>query len=139
MDRATEGGVLGAKRVMLVDGDGDSRSVYRIVLQHHGYEVEETDDGARALAFAHRCGAGSRGSCAVAGGRAALSSMARRHGRARRDQARRRQHLAEIGERLAGLGDEIAGADQLALAVPRHLPCEMERAAAILLDGKSLA
>lgn len=50
MDRATEGGVLGAKRVMLVDGDGDSRSVYRIVLQHHGYEVEETDDGARALA-----------------------------------------------------------------------------------------
>jgi CheY-like chemotaxis protein len=39
---------LGAKRVMLVDGDPDSRSVYHIVLAYHGYDVEECEDGQAA-------------------------------------------------------------------------------------------
>ncbi|CAN5635389.1 N/A [soil metagenome] len=42
---------VGAKRVMIVDGDGDSRSVYRIVLQYYGYEVMEADNGEAALAM----------------------------------------------------------------------------------------
>jgi two-component system, OmpR family, phosphate regulon response regulator PhoB len=40
---------LGAKRVVLVDGDPDSRSVYSIVLTYHGYSVEAYADGAVAL------------------------------------------------------------------------------------------
>jgi CheY-like chemotaxis protein len=34
---------------MLVDGDQDSRSVYRIVLTYHGYDVIEVADGESAL------------------------------------------------------------------------------------------
>lgn len=40
---------MSAKRVLIVDGDGDSRAVYRILLQHHGFEVFEAEDGAAAL------------------------------------------------------------------------------------------
>jgi CheY-like chemotaxis protein len=40
---------VGAKRILIVDGDADSRSVYRIMLQHRGHEVDEARDGAEAL------------------------------------------------------------------------------------------
>jgi two-component system cell cycle response regulator DivK len=39
---------LGAKRVLIVDGDADSRAVYRIMLQHSGYDVYEAETGAVA-------------------------------------------------------------------------------------------
>jgi DNA-binding response OmpR family regulator len=38
-----------AKRILIVDGDADSRTVYRILLQHHGYEVDEVEDGSEAV------------------------------------------------------------------------------------------
>lgn len=41
-------------RVLLVDGDSDSRTVYRIMLQHHGYEVHEVEDADRALEVLRR-------------------------------------------------------------------------------------
>jgi two-component system, chemotaxis family, sensor kinase CheA len=37
------------KRILLVDGDPDSRAVYRVMLQYSGYVVDEAQDGARAL------------------------------------------------------------------------------------------
>jgi CheY-like chemotaxis protein len=40
---------VGAKRILIVEGDGDSRSVYGIMLQHRGYEVAEAVDGHSAL------------------------------------------------------------------------------------------
>jgi CheY-like chemotaxis protein len=43
---------VGAKTVLLVDGDGDSRTVYRIVLEHHGFRVLEAADGDAALQVA---------------------------------------------------------------------------------------
>ncbi|CAN5602382.1 response regulator [soil metagenome] len=42
------------RRVLIVDADSDSRTVYRIMLQHHGYEVHEVDDGERALEVLRR-------------------------------------------------------------------------------------
>jgi CheY-like chemotaxis protein len=38
-----------AKRILIVDGDRDSRTVFGILLNHHGYEVVEAEDGAEAL------------------------------------------------------------------------------------------
>lgn len=43
---------MGAKRILLVDGDRDSRSIYRIMLEHRGYDVAEVEDGRGALAAA---------------------------------------------------------------------------------------
>jgi DNA-binding response OmpR family regulator len=40
---------MSVQRVLIVDGDSDSRAVYRILLQHHGFEVVEAADGAVAL------------------------------------------------------------------------------------------
>jgi CheY-like chemotaxis protein len=39
-------------RVLLVDGDADSRTVYRAILQHYEYEVLEALDGPAALELA---------------------------------------------------------------------------------------
>jgi CheY-like chemotaxis protein len=38
-----------AARILIVDGDADSRSVYGIMLQHQGYDVAEAEDGEVAL------------------------------------------------------------------------------------------
>jgi DNA-binding response OmpR family regulator len=46
------GASLGAKRILLIDGDADSRAVYRIVLQHRGYDVHEAETGADGYAAA---------------------------------------------------------------------------------------
>lgn len=43
---------MGAARVLIADGDTDSRTVYRILLQHRGYEVLETSNGEEALDLA---------------------------------------------------------------------------------------
>jgi two-component system cell cycle response regulator DivK len=43
---------LSAKRVLLVDGDSDSRTVYRILLQHHGYDVVDTSSGEEGIRMA---------------------------------------------------------------------------------------
>ncbi|HSL69917.1 MAG TPA: response regulator [Longimicrobiales bacterium] len=40
------------RTVLLVDGDVDSRTVYRAVLQHCGYRVLEAEDGLMAVALA---------------------------------------------------------------------------------------
>jgi CheY-like chemotaxis protein len=40
---------VAAGRILIVDADPDSRSVYRIMLQHRGYEVAEVADGEAAL------------------------------------------------------------------------------------------
>jgi two-component system, OmpR family, response regulator len=40
---------VSVQRVLIVDGDSDSRIVYRIVLQHHGYDTLEAEDGEAAL------------------------------------------------------------------------------------------
>ncbi|HSJ26437.1 MAG TPA: response regulator [Longimicrobiales bacterium] len=40
---------MGARRILLVDGDSDSRSIYRIMLKHSGYDVVEVEDGHGAL------------------------------------------------------------------------------------------
>ena len=37
------------KRILLVDDDSDTRAVYRIILEHGGYEVLEARDGAEAI------------------------------------------------------------------------------------------
>ena len=37
------------KRVLLVEDNGDSRAVYRIILEHGGYDVLEAHDGAEAI------------------------------------------------------------------------------------------
>jgi chemosensory pili system protein ChpA (sensor histidine kinase/response regulator) len=37
------------KRILIVDGDPDSRAMYGLMLRHHGYGVEEVEDGAAAL------------------------------------------------------------------------------------------
>lgn len=42
---------MGATRILIADGDTDSRTVYRILLQHHGLEVLETSSGTEALAL----------------------------------------------------------------------------------------
>jgi DNA-binding response OmpR family regulator len=39
---------MAGKRILIVDGDPDSRLVYRILLQHHGYIVDEAVDGGEA-------------------------------------------------------------------------------------------
>lgn len=41
-------------RVLLVDGDADSRTVYRAILQHYEFEVLEAPDGPGALETALR-------------------------------------------------------------------------------------
>jgi CheY-like chemotaxis protein len=41
-------------RVLLVDGDADSRTVYRAILQHYEYDVLEAVDGPAALEMALR-------------------------------------------------------------------------------------
>src|SRR5690554_2930168 len=46
------GGRVDAIRILIADGDRDSRTVYRVILQHHGYEVLEAEDGETALACA---------------------------------------------------------------------------------------
>ncbi|MEX1181915.1 MAG: response regulator [Gemmatimonadota bacterium] len=43
---------MGAARVLIVDRDADSRNVYRIMLEHHGFEVVEASDGERAVEIA---------------------------------------------------------------------------------------
>jgi CheY-like chemotaxis protein len=48
------GSTLKRRRVLIVDGDADSRTVYGIMLRHHGYEVAEVDDGESALAIARK-------------------------------------------------------------------------------------
>lgn len=40
---------VGAKRILIVDGDGDSRAVYRIMLEYRGFEVVEAADVLAAL------------------------------------------------------------------------------------------
>jgi CheY-like chemotaxis protein len=45
---------LGARRILIVDGDDDSRAVYRIMLQHHGYEVLESERGDGVLEVLER-------------------------------------------------------------------------------------
>lgn len=40
------------RRILLVDDDRDSREVYRIILEHGGYEVLEACDGAEAIRLA---------------------------------------------------------------------------------------
>lgn len=40
------------KTLLLVDADGDSRTVYRLVLQHAGYQVIEAADASEALTHA---------------------------------------------------------------------------------------
>jgi CheY-like chemotaxis protein len=52
--RAAEGEAVGTKRILLVDGNLDSRTVYRVLLQHRGYEVHEAEDGGSALALLER-------------------------------------------------------------------------------------
>lgn len=49
---AVEGDQVGARTVLLVDGDRDSRAVYRIVLEHAGFAVLEAADGDTALRLA---------------------------------------------------------------------------------------
>lgn len=39
-------------RILLVDRDDDARQIYRIYLEHQGYSVLETADGAEGLALA---------------------------------------------------------------------------------------
>lgn len=41
---------MSAKRVLIVDGDPDTRAVCRMILEHRGYEVREAADGEAALA-----------------------------------------------------------------------------------------
>jgi len=43
---------LGAKRVLIIDGDADSRAVYRIMLEHRDYEVYEAETGAEGVELA---------------------------------------------------------------------------------------
>jgi two-component system, cell cycle response regulator DivK len=43
---------VAAHRILIADSDGDSRTVYRIVLQHHGYDVLDAADGPSALRLA---------------------------------------------------------------------------------------
>jgi CheY-like chemotaxis protein len=43
------GSSVDARRILIADSDGDSRTVYRIVLQHHGFDVVDVEDGATAL------------------------------------------------------------------------------------------
>ena len=38
-----------ARRILIADSDGDSRTVYRVVLQHHGFDVVDAEDGVTAL------------------------------------------------------------------------------------------
>ena len=47
---------MGAKRVLIIDNDADSRAVYRILLEHRGYEVLEAETAAsgHAQALAQR-------------------------------------------------------------------------------------
>jgi CheY-like chemotaxis protein len=40
---------VGAKRILIVDGDADTRTVYRTMLQHSGYDVVEVEDGEAAV------------------------------------------------------------------------------------------
>jgi CheY-like chemotaxis protein len=40
---------VGAIRILIADSDTDSRTVYRIMLQYHGFEVLEAEDGESAL------------------------------------------------------------------------------------------
>lgn len=40
---------MGAKRILIVDGDRDSRAVYRIMLEYQGFEVVEAADVPAAL------------------------------------------------------------------------------------------
>jgi two-component system, OmpR family, phosphate regulon response regulator PhoB len=40
-----------AKRILIVDGDADSRLVYRIMLEHRGYDVDVVEDGESALQY----------------------------------------------------------------------------------------
>jgi CheY-like chemotaxis protein len=47
-----------AKRILIADSDGDSRTVYRIVLQHHGFDVVVVEDGMSALKLARAGGVG---------------------------------------------------------------------------------
>lgn len=37
------------KRILLVDASRDSRTVYRVMFQHRGFEVLEADSGLKAL------------------------------------------------------------------------------------------
>lgn len=39
----------GSRRILLVDDDDDSRNVYRIILEHGGFEVVEARTGPEAL------------------------------------------------------------------------------------------
>lgn len=53
--RAVEGKEVGANTVLLVDGDRDTRAVYRIVLEHHRFTVLEAEDGELALRMVAEC------------------------------------------------------------------------------------
>jgi two-component system, cell cycle response regulator DivK len=38
-----------SRRVLLVDSDADSRTIFRLSLEHHGFSVVEAEDGDAAL------------------------------------------------------------------------------------------
>lgn len=40
--------------ILLVDGDSDSRIVYRTILRHHGFDVVEASDGQSGLDLARK-------------------------------------------------------------------------------------
>jgi len=42
------------KTILLVDGDSDSRIVYRTILRHHGFDVVEAADGQAGLELARK-------------------------------------------------------------------------------------
>lgn len=42
------------KTILLVDGDSDSRIVYRTILRHHGFDVVEAADGQTGLELARK-------------------------------------------------------------------------------------
>ena len=55
-ERPKEASVDAKTRILLADSDLDSRLVYRIMLEHRGYEVVEADNGETAITLAYAGG-----------------------------------------------------------------------------------
>ncbi len=44
---------MAQRTVLLVDGDTDTRAIFRAILLHHGYRVVEAEEGPEGLQLAH--------------------------------------------------------------------------------------
>ena len=47
---------MGRRRVLLVEDNEDNRIIYRMILEHHGYEVIEAHDGQAGIDMARNSG-----------------------------------------------------------------------------------